>query len=203
MTHATNCIVLTRTNMASKENIIASRDILECSMCKEAFKTSKCLPCIHTFCLECLEQYGKDEKPRGKMPCPLCRQMFKIPAEGFKKLPNNIFIEQILSSIRLLQSASQNKEPKCQLCNETESNKYCVECAQSICDRCSVIHGNATATRTHKVVDLQEMEESQVYLRSRPVNCDTHKEEQLKLYCYDCSKAICLLCSTVEHRSHH
>ena len=70
-----------------------TRDIFQCSICMDAFKNPKCLPCIHTFCLECLEKYGEDERPGDEMPCPICQQMFTIPAGGFKKLPNNIFIE--------------------------------------------------------------------------------------------------------------
>ena len=83
--------------------------------------------CRATFCLECLEKYGEDERPGDEMPCPLCQQMFKIPDEGFKKLPNNIFIEQILANVDIFQDDSPSKEVKCEVCDNGESNKYCVE----------------------------------------------------------------------------
>ena len=70
----------------------------------EPLKNPKGLPCIHTFCLKCLEEYGKDEQPGDEMPCPLCQQMFKIPAGGFKKLPSNIFIEQIAAGTKLFKT---------------------------------------------------------------------------------------------------
>ena len=76
------------------------RHLTECSICMQPFKIPKNLPCIHTFCLECLIKYGKDELPGDEMACPLCRQMFKIPAGGFEKLPNNFFDRvQILSEV--------------------------------------------------------------------------------------------------------
>ena len=117
----------------------------------EAFKTPKCLPCIHTFCLECLEKYGEDERPGDEMLCPICRQLFKIPAEGFMKLPNNIFIEQIAASATLFTSLASSGM-KCEGCKKTNAKNYCVDCAEPICEACTVIHGNQKITRSHKFV---------------------------------------------------
>ena len=58
---------------ASKElrlRFFLSFNITECGICLEPFKKPKALPCLHTFCLECLEKYGKDEVPEAKLPCP-------------------------------------------------------------------------------------------------------------------------------------
>ena len=63
--------------------------IKECPICMQSFKTPKALPCLHTFCLDCLEKYGQDEIPSDKMSCPVCRQTFVITEEGFDKLPTN------------------------------------------------------------------------------------------------------------------
>jgi len=32
--------------------------------------------------------------------------------------------------------------------------------------------------------------------------CDKHKDEEVKLYCRDCNKNICLMCSAVQHKYH-
>ena len=72
----------------------------ECSICLGPFKKPKGLPCIHTFCLKCLEDYGKGSEhkparqPGDEMACPECRQTFTIPVGGFEKLPGNFFVEQ-------------------------------------------------------------------------------------------------------------
>jgi len=44
------------------------------------------------------------------------------------------------------------------------------------------------------------LEEELVQLRGS--YCDKHKEEKVKLYCYDCNENICLMCSAVKHRQH-
>jgi len=54
-------------------------DMTECSICTEVFTDPRVLPCIHTFCLKCLLNYGKDRQPGDHMPCPLCRKEFTIP----------------------------------------------------------------------------------------------------------------------------
>ena len=107
--------------MATKGGKTDTRDLMDCSICMDAFKTPKCLPCIHTFCLECLEKYGVDERPGDEMPCPLCQQPFKIPAEGFKKLPSNIFIQQIAANGKRSAVGSSSNEAKCEVCNKIEA----------------------------------------------------------------------------------
>ena len=67
--------------MASKETKMAVRDIMKCSICKDAFKTPKCLPCIHTFCLECLEKYGEDERPGGGTIFPAAQRALLCAAQ--------------------------------------------------------------------------------------------------------------------------
>ena len=136
------------------------RDLMQCSICMEPFKNPKDLPCFHTFCFECLAKYGKDKQPGDVMACPLCRQMFKIPAGGFKKLPNNIFIEQIAEGAKLFKAETPSSGVQCDGCKERNARTYCVECSASMCDECSVPHGNLKATRAHKVVSLAEMEGS-------------------------------------------
>ena len=171
--------------MAAKSGKTDTRDLLNCSICMEAFKNPKCLPCIHTFCLACLEKYGEDERPGDEMPCPTCRRMFRIPSGGFKEFPNNIFIEQIIASrpTTLCEVGMPSGKVMCQLCDKSNARKFCVECGETMCDACSEIHKRQRVSRSHKVVSLSEIEGSQVYTRARPTYCETHKEEQLKLYC--------------------
>ena len=73
-------------------------DITECSICAEVFKEPRCLPCAHTFCLGCLEVYGKDVKPSSKALCPICRKKFVVPTGGWKNLPRNYIVEKLLST---------------------------------------------------------------------------------------------------------
>ncbi len=167
----------------------------------EPFKVPKCLPCIHTLCLDCLEKYGVGELPGDEMACPICQQKFTIPPGGFKALPKNIFIEQIAANPKLLMDGSPGSGVQCDGCKKLDAKNYCVECAVSLCETCSAAHSNLPMTRSHKVVSLSEKEGSQVYMRALPTYCDNHTEKQLELFCYDCNKAYCVLC-LVDHKIH-
>ena len=45
-----------------------------------------------------------------------------------------------------------------------------------------------------------ELEQELIQLRGS--SCDKHKDEQVKLYCYDCNENICVVCFAVKHRNH-
>ena len=66
-----------------------------CSICTETFSQPRALPCAHTFCLGCLEEYGRTRRPGGEMSCPLCRQTFQVPDDGLSALPRNIYAEDL------------------------------------------------------------------------------------------------------------
>ena len=53
-----------------------------CSICQDELKDPRLLPCIHSFCLECLEQYCADKLPGDDVPCPECRNEFSVPKTG-------------------------------------------------------------------------------------------------------------------------
>ena len=73
-------------------------NITECGICKDVMRCPKILPCVHTFCLKCLEQYGRNKRPNGVMSCPVCREEFQVPSGGISALPANFFIARLLEA---------------------------------------------------------------------------------------------------------
>src|SRR6218665_598952 len=129
-------------------------DLTECSICTEIFTNPRILPCVHTFCLHCLERYGKGTRPGNKMACPICRNEFLIPENGISGLPNNFFISKIVEIDKLATVAA--KEAACQLCSEEAAvaKMFCIDCQQKICDRCILLHGRIKQCQSHQVVKL-------------------------------------------------
>src|SRR6218665_1657632 len=76
------------------------REITECPICLNVFTDPRVLPCIHTFCLECLKRISETAQkgPEDKLPCPLCRKEFIIPADGINGVPKNFFLENLFHS---------------------------------------------------------------------------------------------------------
>ena len=70
--------------------------LAECCVCLDKYKSPRTLPCIHTFCLQCLKHLAQWKLPGEEAPCPLCNQLFTIPDDGIASLPGNPFISRIL-----------------------------------------------------------------------------------------------------------
>ena len=184
-------------------------DWTTCQICLEVFDNPKSLPCIHGFCLKCLERYFKEKKPGDEVPCPLCRKEFKIPPEGLGGLQHHFFIQHLVD-VRNVSSKSTG-EQLCKVCleenedgegNVSAATVYCFDCNESLCDRCSRPHQRPSMKGgAHQVTPLgAELEQELIQLRGS--SCDRHKDEQVKLYCYDCNKNICLVCFAAKHRNH-
>src|SRR6218665_443399 len=99
------------------------REITECPICMSAFTDPRMLPCIHTFCVECLSRTGEAQKkkPGDNIPCPLCRKEFIIPADGMNGLQKNFFMENLLVYKTTLQLESTTII--CDVCNNKNKGK--------------------------------------------------------------------------------
>ena len=96
-------------------------DMTECSICTEVFTDPRVLPCIHTFCLKCLMNYGKDRPPEDDMPCPLCRKEFTIPYDGLSGMQKNFFMEKLLHA-RKLSAGEEASRVLCDACSSDEES---------------------------------------------------------------------------------
>ena len=146
------------------------QDLLECSICSEEFKDPRILPCIHTFCLVCLEKAGQNKQPGDIMPCPVCRTEFTVPDQGFIGIPKNFFMEtlkDVNSSISQGLASSNNFTPGsknvvCDACLEDADGSAhsavmsCVTCKQNLCDDWGMWHKRNKASKEHQLIALLE-----------------------------------------------
>ena len=184
-------------------------DLTTCPICRDMFDNPKSLPCLHAFCLKCLQEYCKDMYPGDEVPCPVCRKEFKIPDDGVDGLQHHFFIQQLVDARKAKYAEGSNVVP-CEVCvqeSDEGSNKiptattYCVDCNQKLCDQCSRPHRRWKGG-AHQVKPLGvEVEQELIQLRGS--SCDKHKDKQVELYCHDCNETICLMCSAVKHRNHN
>ena len=124
-------------------------DETKCSICFEDFTDPRGLPCMHTFCLKCLLNCGKDRQPGDRMPCPLCREQFTIPGDGLSGTKKNFLMEKLLHARKL--SAGQEKHKK--MCEQHKGKKieaFCQDCKVAACVMCL-----NTSHKTHDWINIE------------------------------------------------
>lgn len=74
---------------------------LTCAICFNPFDKPKALPCIHTFCLDCLRDFvtSRGYESTGNFPCPVCREDTSLPSEGVKGFPDNYYITSLKDTV--------------------------------------------------------------------------------------------------------
>ncbi|KAK2148708.1 hypothetical protein LSH36_486g01036 [Paralvinella palmiformis] len=91
--------------MASKVNSVSFGDyLLTCSICYEQFKNPKVLPCLHSFCLNCITRHHEIYKfsNAGKLSCPTCRAIIPLPENGTSGFPNDGVVNRVKQLLRSL-----------------------------------------------------------------------------------------------------
>ena len=194
--------------MSASMNLLLKevKDVIECPICTEIFSSPKMLPCFHTFCLKCIEQYGKDTPGGDNLTCPLCREEFKVPIGGLSKLKSNFFIELLVETTESV--ATKNQAALCDVClvgkkHGESAFRFCIECQQSMCHRCSHIHGSMTTTKNHHLSALEDVLSTEIMKHKfRQKFCDKHTTKELKLYCRECRRSFCSIGKHGKHSKH-
>jgi len=81
------------------------------------------------------------------------------------------------------------------------ATQYCVDCNQKLCKSCSQPH-KFMRGGPHQVTELGAGELCAELVRRRGSYCEQHRNEWIKLYCFDCAVNVCLMCFAVEHAGH-
>ena len=80
---------------------------------------------------------------------------------------------------------------------------YCVECQVKLCQNCERAHKGLKLTRSHKLMAIGDgLNIETLYQSIPPTFCSQHEEESLKIYCFDCKSAICMMCYIKSHNGH-
>ena len=154
-------------------------------MCFEIFRNPKALPCLHTFCLECLQKYINSKATfiaqHGTFTCPVCRVKTKPPepvnpninlwAESFTS--NHFVVSMIerLSNQKTKNASGTSQSDSnasdsikndestgaslCSICKSMLGNRWCEQCFQNLCVTCEKLHRQNPDNKMHVVVDAR------------------------------------------------
>ncbi|XP_078513534.1 E3 ubiquitin-protein ligase TRIM56-like [Lissotriton helveticus] len=175
------------------------KDFLTCKVCFELYKSPKLLPCLHSYCLQCLQLLVKN----GSINCPECR--LKVDIEGsVSSLRTNFFINSLLEVFKL----KQTKNKVCTLCSAIQQSlaatSYCIDCCHFLCQTCTQCHSGQLLTQDHVLVEIEVMNEHPTTgAMLQEACCQEHQQEPMNFFCGTCKLTICRVCCYQSHIQHH
>ena len=189
---------------------------LTCS-CGNLLREPRTLPCLHTFCTECI--YGDDQlkrepdripnqEPEKSFSCFVCDSKFS--GKELNGIPKNFSMERLVSIVKkrrtYLKGTNEKELEKdedasdftvtCSQCEEgTPATKWCLMCEDAeICDECYKSHCRLKLYKLHKVIKLEEFIESPGHILNYRPLCKIHNTQPLELHCKECHSFSCLYC---------
>ncbi|XP_078575680.1 tripartite motif-containing protein 2-like [Branchiostoma floridae x Branchiostoma japonicum] len=171
---------------------------LTCSICMRHFRDPRVLPCLHTFCRECLQGWATKQQP---LECPTCRTQVSLPDQGVDGLRTNFYVNNLLD----FAAAKKGAEPgvPCQVCkkNVEGSKSWCADCAILMCESCTLLHRNFPSSKDHEVTTEETLKaEGGISNFHRKRHCQKHKNQELVFYCESCNTLVCTACTVIDHR---
>ena len=178
---------------------------LSCSVCMTKFTDPKQLPCLHSFCLHCLQGIQRTSGIRENISCPECRENFRIPGDGdLNALPTNFRINSLLDVLAIKECNTSGV--KCGNCDKKSGESYyCFQCCSFWCDDCISLHNGIRANKEHHALALKDFQDRDFEnILKRPAFCQQkhHEKEELKIFCKLCEIAVCNICALTDHEGH-
>jgi len=222
----------TNTNDLALKDLQTTSDIrfFICGSCKNnpilIGSTPKLLPCLHSFCENCLQDRYEKQKQQAaegaissppRLKCPSCGQEFLVaandhPTSGFL---NNQFVIESTPTTRNIELDNHHQCTSCD--DRSTASSYCMNCNEWLCDVCVSAHQRVKVTKDH-IIQTKSSYNSSVNStpsekgnqenptagnsKEKPLFCKVHSQEQLRLFCANCDKLTCRDCQLVEHKDH-
>ncbi|KAM9469294.1 E3 ubiquitin/ISG15 ligase TRIM25-like [Clarias gariepinus] len=175
-----------------------SVDHFSCPVCLDLLKDPLAIPCGHSYCKVCINDFWDREDVKGVYSCPQCRETF-TPRPVLHR--NNMLAEVVEKLKKAeLQAASPTHsyagpgDVECDSCTgrKRKAVNSCLVCQASYCKDHLQPHYQSPAFKKHKLVEACELQEK---------ICSQH-DKPIEIYCRTDQSFICYLCTMEEHKGH-
>ena len=185
-------------------DVVVSGSNLKCSICLEFFSDPRVLPCLHTYCLKCLQGLVRNHK--SDLSCPQCRVKHKIPKGGVTSYLCDL---SILPELEAAKITTKKEETKiCDLCITGEvAVSFCNECSEYLCQYCNDMHKRGKRSSTHTLSLLEDAgsfhSSTLAHLIKQDPYCSQHSDYKLEIFCKTCNTLVCCMCMLEStHKGH-
>lgn len=186
----------------AQAGVLLDKDQFNCSICLDVLKDPVTIPCGHSYCSGCIQNYWDQDDYLGVYVCPQCRQNFN-PRPLLARNTILADVVEIFKNTTLQDAAAPTAgrtfaeagDVECDVCIGLKSKaaSSCLVCLASYCDDHVRPHYESSAFKKHKLVAASK--------RLQETICPRH-DKLLEVYCRTDKRCICSLCLTDEHKGH-
>ena len=185
-------------------------EFIKCELCRKRLRQPKSLPCMHSFCRDCLVTYlretvGHSTAPQKQITCPICLQTSKPdgagrnPEDWVDHLSTNDFLYSYLEAQDLKDTKRQ-----CDTCARQHkvnlATQWCSTCHDTLCEECVGFHNALRTTHGHNLIHLSKIRKMSTQdIISAPL-CPHHKGETVTKYCGYHNEVACEKCTADTHK---
>lgn len=180
------------------EGFLITREFC-CPICLDLLKDPVAIPCGHSYCMDCINNYWHKDEEEKIFDCPQCRQTYSPRPV----LNRNTTLAEMMEKLRNLEVPDDSHiysnnlpgDVACDFCikSKQKAEKSCLVCLASYCQNHLQSHYSSPVLKKHKLIDacvnLQE-------------KICPHHHKCLDIYCRSDQQCICLLCVMDEHKGH-
>lgn len=186
----------------AQAGVVLDKDQFNCSICLDVLKQPVTIPCGHSYCSDCIQNYWDQDDFLGVFVCPQCRQTFNPrPA-----LARNTMLADVVERFKKTglqetttpetnQSFAEAGDVECDVCTgrKNKAVRSCLVCLASYCDVHVQPHYESAAFKKHKLVSASKKLQETI--------CPRH-DRLLEVYCRTDKQCVCYLCLADEHKGH-
>ncbi|XP_061586922.1 tripartite motif-containing protein 16-like [Cololabis saira] len=176
------------------------QETFSCSICLEVLKDPVAIPCGHSYCMNCINNFW-DEGEEKLPSCPQCRRTFTQKPELVKNTMLAALVEQMKKTgVQAAPADHCYAGPEDVACDVRSGRKLkaiiifiCVVCLAYYCQKHLQPHHDVAPLKKHQLVDPSKNLQDNI--------CPRHGEV-MNMFCRTDQKSICYLCSVEEHKGH-
>ena len=189
----TNCLYI--------NSVVMNKPIANttCHLCSKPYNDPRILPCLHSFCLQCLRHEIEKSGSQQMFQCPICERNTSISVGGASVLPQNLHLGFEVEVAGYMSKMVNNSEVCCDECMDGRNSLavvFCCTCRQFLCKHCHNHHKRSRHLSKHNMVGLDQEGARQLHTTMKPRDdyCSQPNDEDntLRFYCETCSLPVCL-----------